>query len=299
MAELKIRRCDSCRVKFKPKAQKQKCCSISCRSRMRVRRVEGNCLICGKGYSSKPSLGQTVCSKSCAGKMTWLVHPEMKEMLRSPERRKALKQGFESFLQTPAGKAWEAKNTRRMTETSPSREPDFKEKMHAASGYRAAMRKLRKRMLTNNPSKDPEVIAKMKVTKEKKGILHKWLGTHHNRSITPQEQKVFDLLGGAKSGWKLDHVISTGHPRKCPSGYPAVYRLDVCHPELKLVVEVDGKGHRLSKRMLLDAKRTRKLEELGWSVFRVTNEDVTTRPSLVLLRIKTAFGASWCSTTSK
>ena len=97
-------------------------------------------------------------------------------------------------------------------------------------------------------------------------------------------QKLFDALG---EGWKLELAIPTQVPRKPGCGYPTNYKVDLGNLELKLVVEVDGKMHRSKEVMLLDVKKTRKLEELGWTVLRFTNEAVMTRLSLVSLVIET------------
>jgi hypothetical protein len=46
--------------------------------------------------------------------------------------------------------------------------------------------------------------------------------------------------------------------------------IDIACPALKLAIEVDDPGHRRTKQRLRDRKKTRGLERLGWSVFRIS-----------------------------
>jgi very-short-patch-repair endonuclease len=52
------------------------------------------------------------------------------------------------------------------------------------------------------------------------------------------------------------------------------YVVDFCVPSARLVVEVDGRSH--DGRGAYDARRQRHLEEAGWQVLRVSNDDVLT-----------------------
>ena len=66
-------------------------------------------------------------------------------------------------------------------------------------------------------------------------------------------------LGG---GWVAEHPIPTKQGRH--SGYPTCYKVDIANPDLMIAIEIDGSSHRLLSR--------KKLSQLGWRVFRVSNE---------------------------
>lgn len=52
------------------------------------------------------------------------------------------------------------------------------------------------------------------------------------------------------------------------------YVADFACPASKLIVEVDGYTHWTPEELAYDARRTKYLEQQGWTVFRVTNTDV-------------------------
>ena len=51
------------------------------------------------------------------------------------------------------------------------------------------------------------------------------------------------------------------------------YIADFTCPASKLIVEVDGATHSTPEELACDARRTNYLEQLGWTVIRVTNTD--------------------------
>jgi hypothetical protein len=57
-------------------------------------------------------------------------------------------------------------------------------------------------------------------------------------------------------------------------GYPSNYKVDFGDPVKKLALEVDGVSHRQHGREGQDKKKEAKLRELGWSVCRISNEEV-------------------------
>ena len=52
------------------------------------------------------------------------------------------------------------------------------------------------------------------------------------------------------------------------------YIADFACPAAKLIVEVDGHTHWTPEQLAHDARRTKYLEQQGWSIIRVTNPDV-------------------------
>lgn len=76
-------------------------------------------------------------------------------------------------------------------------------------------------------------------------------------------------LAGAL-GLSVHVVIPTGKP----SPHPRHYTIDIGDPIAKVAVEVDGPSHRTRWVQRADARKTRFLRGLGWSVYRCTNRDV-------------------------
>ncbi|MBX3430108.1 MAG: DUF559 domain-containing protein [Hyphomonadaceae bacterium] len=52
------------------------------------------------------------------------------------------------------------------------------------------------------------------------------------------------------------------------------YIADFTCPAAKLIVEVDGSTHSTPEELAYDARRTKYVEQQGWTVFRVTNTDI-------------------------
>lgn len=66
------------------------------------------------------------------------------------------------------------------------------------------------------------------------------------------------------------------------------YIVDFYCDEYKLVVEVDGDIHELQKVQHNDKERQRALENLGYTVIRVTNNEVFLDPDIALGKIRNA-----------
>lgn len=96
-------------------------------------------------------------------------------------------------------------------------------------------------------------------------------GSGHVNSIrqfnpTPEEIAVQRLFPASR----LRHRIYTG--RKTLRGANHWYELDICFPEIKLDVEIDGGIHLIHQTK--DQIRTMTLKELGWTVLRFSNHQV-------------------------
>ena len=62
-----------------------------------------------------------------------------------------------------------------------------------------------------------------------------------------------------------------------------------CHwPDRKLVVEIDGQGHRRERSQREDAERDAMFRQAGWRVVRFTGEDIERMPRDVLARLRAA-----------
>ena len=80
------------------------------------------------------------------------------------------------------------------------------------------------------------------------------------------------LLSEALPDLSPEYPVTVGRGRH--AGYPTAYKVDLAHPPTKLAVEVDGHSH-YGKRKVLDAKKDGLLTELGWTVLRFSNAEVT------------------------
>ena len=87
--------------------------------------------------------------------------------------------------------------------------------------------------------------------------------------MTAAEEKIWPILQSAGFAW--NHPVSLGCRQP---GYPTNYKLDFALLEQKVGLEVDGQSHSLQSRKAQDRKKEAKLRELGWFVFRVTNQQV-------------------------
>lgn len=65
---------------------------------------------------------------------------------------------------------------------------------------------------------------------------------------------------------------------------------DFVLPDDRLVIEVDDRSHRQTKKRKADAERTAKLERAGWKVVRCTNEEALTDPLGTVNRLMTEAG---------
>jgi very-short-patch-repair endonuclease len=70
---------------------------------------------------------------------------------------------------------------------------------------------------------------------------------------------------------RAHRLMGLGFRRQMPI---AGYIVDFACPEKKLIVEVDGSQHGEGQQADIDAKRDRRLEELGWTILRFWNDDI-------------------------
>jgi len=111
----------------------------------------------------------------------------------------------------------------------------------------------------------PETKAKLSAAHRATGHRPKERGG--NGKIAPCEQMMFEMLSNR---WIYQWAVATGQKRG--TGFPTAYKMDFADPKRKLNLEVDGNSH--TSRGHLDVKRDTFLVSLGWSVSRVTNQQV-------------------------
>lgn len=78
--------------------------------------------------------------------------------------------------------------------------------------------------------------------------------------------------------WVYSHVVPTGGRA---SGYPSCYKIDVANPNTMVAIEIDGSSHLHRKEE--DARKEAFLVERGWTVVRLSNEEVISLSDDLLL----------------
>jgi hypothetical protein len=124
------------------------------------------------------------------------------------------------------------------------------------------------RMLKHNPMHDPKAKAKMIRTIRAMKIAPKVRG---GNGTGPTKT---ELLLSQTLAAKWNFIVHTS--KKRDSGYPNHYKIDVAIPEHKIAFEIDGFSHSALSRQKQDKKKTKFLRSLGWTVHRLTNQQVLT-----------------------
>lgn len=113
----------------------------------------------------------------------------------------------------------------------------------------------------------PATKRKLSESHKKTGHTFKIRGGN-GRPLTVPQQTLLDKLG---SQWKPEHAIALGGRQP---NYPTCYKVDLALVEKKLAIECDGSAHGSQRMKNKDAKKDKKLTELGWRVLRLKNETV-------------------------
>jgi hypothetical protein len=87
---------------------------------------------------------------------------------------------------------------------------------------------------------------------------------------------------GPKSRAELAFLRLVGEPRPWSNAHVEGEEVDAHWPQHRLIVEIDGHGHRRPAQRGDDARRDAKLRAAGWTVLRVTAEEVEHAPERVL-----------------
>jgi len=90
------------------------------------------------------------------------------------------------------------------------------------------------------------------------------------------EERVWAVLRGAKVD---GHKFRRQHP-------VGPYFADFACDRLRLIIEIDGGVHRLDAVAARDLDRQKALETLGWTVIRVTNDQVYEAPEFLVEAVK-------------
>ncbi len=144
----------------------------------------------------------------------------------------------------------------------------------------------RERIRLLNPTADPKVREKISKKLQEMGHRPHVRGGNGKRMPVPQRM----LLEALGESWTAEYAQSLG-PRQ--QGYPTHYKIDIANPEAKIAIEVDGFSHVAMERRAQDAKKEAKLQQLGWTVLRFSNQEILSSIDTVITRVR-----SHCTTWS-
>lgn len=149
----------------------------------------------------------------------------------------------------------------------------------------AARKNLSEKRIKNNPMHSALIRAKVSETMKKNHTLGgKTPRMGNGHGMTDQESSIFENMPFLH--WNF--AISLG---KRQPNYPTCYKVDLAYVEKKIAIELDGHSHCPLARQEQDHKKEQKLEELGWTVVRFKNEEVTNSLEEVLECLRKLFQA--------
>jgi very-short-patch-repair endonuclease len=130
-----------------------------------------------------------------------------------------------------------------------------------------------------NPFKDPEqaeaVRAKAHVAMRANG--YSMLNGGNGKPLPLPQQMLALALG-----WKTEFAVSTGARIQ---GRPTNYKIDIAEPALMIGIEIDGQSHLSKDRKEQDQRKDAFLQEMGWTILRVTNREVLENVGCVIEQI--------------
>jgi hypothetical protein len=127
------------------------------------------------------------------------------------------------------------------------------------------------RMRERNPMTRPDSREKMKETLRRIGH-HPIVQGGNGRGLT-EPQKI--LLNALEKLSPVAEFIQRSKQGRY-SGYPGHYKIDIAIPESKIAIEIDGGSHCALARREQDRKKSAFLESLGWTVLRLSNQQIYT-----------------------
>jgi len=113
-----------------------------------------------------------------------------------------------------------------------------------------------------------------------------WLGKRGGNGFLTEPQKALcAALGLPDTAMELT-VLTAPVKEKFPS-LPHHYKVDIGIADIKLAIEVDGNSHNTKRWRFLDARKTKILSALGWSVLRFKNAEVLADLPSITSKLKT------------
>ncbi|MBW4677760.1 MAG: endonuclease domain-containing protein [Desmonostoc geniculatum HA4340-LM1] len=261
-------------------------------SKQKRSNMERVCEYCQNTFLT-PTKGKNTarfCSRTCVGKARYSI-PEVREKhsltTRQPLVQKACLWCGQSF-QMRQNKSVNQKRkfcSKSCANTMKANQPQERERsrQRVKFAYLSNIGRKRpdasQRMRENNPTKNPATLLKMSLSMKGKTFLARG----GNSKITEPQMKLATALLLTDY---IEYPISTSSVKHLFPSLPPCYKVDIAYPEKKLVIEVDGKTHKLKKQKFLDKRKTEVLNALGWSVLRFWNEEILNDLESVLLKVK-------------
>tara|TARA_R110000787_G_scaffold3533_2_gene13778 strand:+ start:280 stop:816 length:537 start_codon:yes stop_codon:yes gene_type:complete len=111
--------------------------------------------------------------------------------------------------------------------------------------------------------------ARKKISARLKEIKHKPIKRGGNGQLLPLPQLA--LLHALGDGWEAELSVPTkkGHRNGV---YPNHYKIDIANKDMMVAIEIDGGCHGTLERQEQDVRKDALLVQLGWRVFRVSNQ---------------------------
>lgn len=100
-------------------------------------------------------------------------------------------------------------------------------------------------------------------------IKHRPIKRGGNGQLLPLPQLA--LLHALGEGWESELPVRT--MTGSGSGYPSHYKIDIANITMMIGIELDGGSHCSLERREQDARKTELLSSLGWSIYRVSNQE--------------------------
>jgi len=106
------------------------------------------------------------------------------------------------------------------------------------------------------------------------------LRTDRARALRQSSGRAEERVWAVLRGGKVDgHKFRRQHP-------VGPYFADFACDRLRLIIEIDGGVHRLDDVAVRDLERQQALEALGWTVIRVTNDQIYEAPELLIEAVR-------------
>lgn len=125
------------------------------------------------------------------------------------------------------------------------------------------------RMKRKNPMHNPQTREKVKTALRAMGWKPPVRGGNGHPLPVAQQ-----LLACAL-GWETEYAVTLHGRVQDIEHLPTCYKIDIANSELLIGIEVDGKSHHLQSRQHQDRKKEAALSQLGWTILRFSNKDVT------------------------
>lgn len=244
------------------------------------RSAQRQCLYCGTIFMTYPKGDETAkyCSRSCATKdQTPETRKKRADKTRKPLVEKTCEECGKTYFLKPMGQlsAGQRFCSPACSGRNMWKKPGFREnfiaKIKVSAGVKLKGRPQpysAERMRRNNPMSNPEIASKVRVSLQGRTFLARG----GNGQLTHQQIALCQALGLPETA--MEYVIPTRPAREYFPSLPPAYKVDIGIPDVRLVIEVDGKTHKTRKWQFLDRRKTAVLNFIGWTVLRFWNEEV-------------------------